>query len=229
MGVSAAVAGAAVVGAAASKSAANKQANSAENAADMSMEQYQQMRSDLAPFVGLGTSAISPLWAAMGYVQDANGNMVKDPNATLNQKFQFNAESLANTPGYQFALQQGLRGVQNQMANRGLGLSGAQLKGAEDFATGLADQTYGDQYNRALSTFNTNYQVAANNVNNLQGLVNTGQNSAAQSGQQGVQATNNAGNYLTQAGNAQASGIIGAGNAANSGLQNYMLYNALYK
>lgn len=229
MGVSAAVAGAAVVGAAASSSAASKQANAAENAADMTMQQYQQTRSDLSPFMGLGTQAINPLWAAMGYTQDASGNMVKDPNAALNQKFQFNAESLANTPGYQFAMQQGLKGVQNQMANRGLGLSGAQLKGAEGFATGLANQTYGDQYNRALSTFNTNYQVAANNVNNLQNLVNTGQNSAAQAGQQGVTGANNAGNYLTQAGNAQAGGLMGISNAANNGIGNYLTYNALYK
>ncbi|MNC55475.1 hypothetical protein D3C75_1050080 [compost metagenome] len=154
---------------------------------------------------------------------------MRNPNAPLNQQFQFNAESLQNTPGYQFALQQGLKGVQNQMANRGLGLSGAQLKGATGFATGLADQTYGNQFDRALSQFNTNYQVAANNVSNLQNLVNTGQNSAAQSGQQGLAAANNAGNYLTQAGNAQASGIIGAGNALSGGVNNYMLYNALYK
>ncbi|MNE05021.1 hypothetical protein D3C80_975730 [compost metagenome] len=71
--------------------------------------------------------------------------------------------------------------------------------------------------------------MAANNVSNLQNLVNTGQNSAAQSGQQGLAAANNAGNYLTQAGNAQASGIIGAGNALSGGVNNYMLYNALYK
>lgn len=227
--VAAAVVGGAVVGGIASNMAAGKQADAAGDAADMSMEQYQQTRSDLAPYTALGNAAINPLWAAMGYQKGNNGEMVVDPSSTLQSKFAFDPKNLAQTPGYQFALQQGLRGTNNALAAQGLGLSGAQAKGLSSFATGLADQTYGDQYNRALSTYNTNYQVAANNVNNLQNLVNTGQNSAAQSGQQGVQAANNAGNYLTQAGNAQAAGIAGIGNAVNSGVNNYMLYNALYK
>lgn len=227
--VAAAVVGSAVVGGVASNMAANKQANAAENAAEMQGDAAAQMRSDLSPYTGLGTDAINPLWAAMGYKTDKQGNQVINPNAAIQQKFQFNPEDLAKTPGYQFALQQGLKGTNNALASQGLGLSGAQAKGLSQFATGLADQTYGDQYNRALSTFNTNYQVAANNVNNLQGLVNTGQNSAAQTGQAAISGANNAGNYLTQAGNAQAAGITGVANAASNGVNNYMLYNALYK
>lgn len=226
--VAAAVVGGAVVGGVASNMAAGKQADAAGDAADMSAEATAQMRQDLAPFTGLGTDAINPLWAAMGYTTDANGNKVVNPNAALQQKFSFNPSDLANTPGYQFALNQGLKSTNNALASQGLGLSGAQAKGLSSYATGLADQTYGENYNRALSTYNTNYQVAANNVNNLQGLVNTGQNSAAQTGQAAMSGANSAGNYLTQAGNAQASGIMGVANAANSGTQNYMLYNALY-
>lgn len=227
--VAAAVVGGAVVGGIASNAAANKQSNAAENAAEMQQETAAMTREDLSPYREAGSNAINPLLAAMGYRVGPNGQMILNPNALLQQQFKFDATNLAQTPGYQFARQQGLKGVQNQMANRGLGLSGAQIKGAETFATGLADQTYGQQYDRALSQFNTNYQVAANNVSNLQNLVNTGQNSAAQTGQLNQNAANNAGNYLTQAGNAQASGLIGAGNAANQGIQNYMLYNALYK
>jgi hypothetical protein len=125
-------------------------------------------------------------------------------------------------------MQQGLRGVQNQMASQGLGLSGAQIKGAETYATGLADNTYNQQYNNALSTYNTNYQTASNNVNRLQNMVNMGQNSAAGQGQAGLSGAASAGNYLTQAGNAQASGIMGTSNAITNGAQNYMMYNALY-
>lgn len=226
--VAAAVVGSAVVGGVASNMAAGKQADAANNAADMSQESSAQMRSDLSPYVGLGNQAINPLWAAMGYQTDASGNQVVNPNAGINQKFNFDPNNLQNTPGYQFALNQGLKGTNNALASQGLGLSGAQAKGLSSFATGLADQTYGNQFNRALSTFNTNYQVDANRINNLQGLVNTGQNSAAQTGQAAMAGANNAGNYLTQGANAQASGIMGASNAVNSGMQNYMLYNALY-
>ena len=227
--VAAAVVGGAVVGGIASNMAAGKQADAAGKAADQSAEAAAQMREDLSPYNDLGKQAMNPLWAAMGYQADANGNMSVNPNSALQTKFAFDPKNLDQTPGYQFALQQGLKGTNNSLAAQGLGLSGAQAKGLSQYATGLADQTYGEQYNRALSTYNTNYQVAANNVNNLQNLVNTGQNSAAQSGQQGVQAANNAGNYLTQAGNAQAAGIAGIGQAANNGINNYMLYNALYK
>ena len=228
MGISAAVVGAAVVGGVASNSAASKQANAASDAADQQSQASAQMRQDLSPYTALGQQSINPLWAAMGYMMGPDGAMTPNPSSQLQQQFSFDPSNLQNTPGYQFTMQQGLRGVQNQMASQGLGLSGAQLKGAETYASGLANQTYGDQYNRALSTYNTNYQTAANNVNRLQALVNTGQNSGAQTGQAGIQSANNAGNYLTQAGNAQASGIMGASNAAQNGMQNYMMYNSLY-
>lgn len=227
--VAAAVAGSAVVGGIASNMAADKQADAAGRSADMSAEAAAQMREDLSPYNQLGQQAINPLWAAMGYNVDASGNPVIDPNAALQQKFSFDASNLQNTPGYQFALQQGLKGTNNALASQGLGLSGAQAKGLSTFATGLADQTYGNQYNRALSTYNTNFSAAQNNVGNLQNLLSVGQNSAAQTGQAGINAANNAGNYLTQQGNAQASGIAGIGQAANQGVNNYMLYNALYK
>lgn len=227
--VAAAVVGGAVIGGVASNMAAGKQASASNKAADMQADAANQMREDLSPYNELGNKAINPLWAAMGYQADKNGNMVVNPNAALQQKFSFNPSDLAKTPGYQFALQQGLRGTNNALAAQGLGLSGAQAKGLSTFATGLADQTYNQQYNNALSTYNTNYQTAANNVSNLQNLVNTGQNSAAQQGQAAVTGAAGAGNYLTQGANAQAAGITGAANAANSGINNYMLYNALYK
>mgnify|MGYP001585493678 CR=1 FL=1 len=156
------------------------------------------------------------------------GPLGADPNSILQQQFQFDPSQLDQTPGYQFALTQGLKNTNNSLAAQGLQLSGAQAKGLSQYATGLADQTYGDQYNRALSTFNTNTQLAQNNVGNLQNLVNVGQNSAAQQGQASVSGAANAGNFQVQSGNAQAAGIMGVGNAAQNGANNYMLYNALY-
>lgn len=227
--VAAAVVGGAVVGGVASNMAAGKQADAAGKAADAQSSAAAAMRSDLDPFVQAGLGAIDPLWSAMGYKSDKFGNQVMDPNADINKKFNFDASNLAGTPGYQFALSQGLKSTNNALASQGLGLSGAQAKGLSQYATGLADQTYGDQYNRALSQFNTNYQVNSNRVNNLQSMLNTGQASAAQTGQAGMTGAANAGNFQTQAGNAQAAGIAGIGNAATSGINNYMLYNALYK
>lgn len=225
--VAAAVVGSAVVGGVAANMAAGKQADAADSAADAQTQAASQMRSDLEPYSTFGQKAMNPLMWALGY-NDASGSWAGSPDSPLLEKFNFDPSNLANTPGYQFAYQQGLRGVQNQLSSQGLGLSGAQIKGAETFATGLANQTYGDQYNRALSTFNTNYQSAANNANRLMSVVGLGQNSAAQQGQASMQGANNAGNYQTQAANAQASGIMGTANAVNNGVGNYLTYNALY-
>ncbi len=228
MAATTAIVASTAVGALAANKAAKGQASAANDAADQQTAAAQQMRTDLQPYTALGQQAISPLWAAMGYNVDANGNTSVNSNSALQKQFSFTGTDLANTPGYQFALSQGLKGTNNQLASQGLGLSGAQAKGLSTYATGLADQTYNSQYNNALSTYNTNYQTAANNVANLQNLVNVGQNSAAQSGQASVNGAAGAGNYLTQGANATASGITGAAGALSSGTNNYMLYNALY-
>lgn len=68
-----------------------------------------------------------------------------------------NQQTLENTPGYQFTLQQGLESTQNSAAARGLANSGAALKGAATYATGLANDTYQSQYNdiaQAASLYN---------------------------------------------------------------------------
>lgn len=72
----------------------------------------------------------------------------------LTKPFTMDQAALEATPGYKFALNQGLRAQQQSATTRGLGLSGAQLKGAADFATGLADQTYGNQFQRELQARN---------------------------------------------------------------------------
>lgn len=182
----------------ASKSAASQQANAANNAANLSMEQYQTTRNDLAPFRGYGTTA--------------GGDLVKRL-AELTAPFASTQASLEATPGYQFNLSQGLRGVQNAAAAKGLGISGAALKGAADYATGLADSTLQTQFNIDQANKNNAY-------NKLLGLTQVGSNAAAQTGSLGNQAVGNATNALTSGGAASAAGTIGSNNALVGGLNN---------
>lgn len=58
--------------------------------------------------------------------------------------------SFRASPGYQFAMQQGLQGVQRQMAARGLGGSGAEMRALQGVGQGLAQQEYG-QYQQRLA------------------------------------------------------------------------------
>jgi hypothetical protein len=208
VGIGAAVAGVAgsAMSSSASKSAASKQADAANYAAELQNEQWQQTQQNLQPYMDLGSSYINPLKSALS-------------NPMLTQQFSAPTEAQAQaTPGYQFTLNQGLKSVQNSAAARGLGTSGAALKGASNYATGLADSTYNDVYNRALQTFNTNYSSASNNANRLQSVVGSGQNAAAGLGSLGAQTANSIGNTLTSAANASASGTIGSANALSSGL-----------
>lgn len=196
----------AVIGSNAAKSAADTQANAEESAAQLQQQQYDQERSDLQPYRDLGTSAIPQLQTALS-----------NPLLTATFTAPTEAEAAA-TPGYQFTLDQGLKAQQNSASARGLGSSGAAIKGAESYATGLADSTYNDVYNRDLTTFNTNQTTASNNVNRLLGIVGTGQNAAAMTGSLGAQATNGITNSLTSAGAATAAGTVGSSNALTSGL-----------
>jgi hypothetical protein len=160
------------------------------------------------------------------------GNWELDPNNILNQNFTApTAEQAAQTPGYQFTLDQGLKAVQNSAAARGLGTSGAALKGASSYATGLANSTYNDVFSRALNTFNTNYGSAANRVNRLNTLVSNGQNAAATNGSLGANAMNSIGDTLMSGANAAAAGRVGSANALAGGLnglgQNALVYGMM--
>lgn len=211
--VAAAIVGAAAIGAVgstvsanASKSAAQTQAQAAEDSAHLQNDQWQQTQANLQPYMDLGSSYINPLKAALS-------------NPMLTQQFSApSTADAASAPGYQFTLQQGLKATQNSAAARGLGVSGAAMKGAASYATGLADSTYNDVFNRALQTFNTNYSSAANNVNRLQSVVGNGQNAAATNGSLGATAVGNIGNTLTSGANASAAGTVGAANALSNGL-----------
>src|ERR1051326_7373007 len=160
--VATAIVGSAVIGGVATAYGANKaadaQTQAAQTAANTSLGMYNQTRSDLSPFRDIGTTAAGDLQKRLA---DLTSPIVMD-QATLEK-----------TPGYQFNLTQGLKATQNSAAARGLGSSGAALKGAAMFATGLADNTYQNQFNNAVTN-------QANAYNRLKALVDTGENAAAQ-------------------------------------------------
>lgn len=94
-----------------------------------------QARADLEPWRTAGAGALMPLNALLGI----NGS---DPAATT--------ETLRNLPGYEFARTEGLRAVDTGAAARGLLRSGSTLRAEQQFGQGLADQTFGQHYDRLL-------------------------------------------------------------------------------
>lgn len=117
---------------------------------------------------------------------------------TMDQK------TLEATPGYQFNLSQGLRGVDLSSVSRGL--SGAQAKAAATYATGLADSTYQNQFNNA----NTNKQNAFNFLLNS---ANLGVSGAGTYAAAGTSAGNAAIGNSAAVGGQLSNNLVGAGNA----------------
>lgn len=169
----------------AAQSAAQTQANATNYAADLANKQFQQVQQNLSPYMNIGTQALPQYLNLLGLGSGGSAGM----QATLQ-----------NMPGYQFALQQGLKGAANSASGSGLNLSGAQQKGLANYATGLA----GTQYQNLLS--------------NLQNAVSTGQNAAAGLGSAGMTNAANIGNLATQGANAIAAGQIAGGNAQSNAL-----------
>lgn len=210
MGLAAAVVGAGLGGAlisgVASNVAAGTQASAERDAANTQQQMFNQTQANLSPYNQAGQQATQEL-----------------QNYT---PFNFNPTQaqLEATPGYQFNLSQGLKSTQNSYAAQGLGSSGAALKGAAQYATGLADTTYQNQFSNALTSYNTN-------LGRLQNLSNLGENAAANTGQFATQTGANIGQTAVGAANAIGSGIVGTANAINGGIGSVstgLLYNNMF-
>jgi hypothetical protein len=230
--VGAATLGAGVIGAGASIYGSNKAASSADKAANLQQQQYGQTRADLSPYFAPGQEAVTN---ALSLAQSGptGGGPDYTSLAYANLPGNMTQEQLEQTPGYQFTRDQGLKSVQSSMAARGLGISGAALKGAAEYATGLANKTYLDQFNVAQQRFgdylnlNTGQQTnLQNQYSRLSGIATLGANAAAGLGTQGTSAASTAGNYLNQGGLAQAAGAQGVNSALTGAANNYLAYDA---
>lgn len=214
--VAAAVIGGAVVGAAASTYAGSKQASAATEAANTTVgenaREFNLARADTAPSRALGANATATLSKLYGYgpntPTDPNtGAFIGAPSGTPDMS------SFFTSPDYQFNLQEGEKAVENSNVAKGLGLSGAQLKGATGYASGLASQQYNDYVNRLMAQA---------------GLGQTGTNQSIAAGNTAVTndtaAINNAANARESAYGTTATGV---NNAVQGSTTNYLNYQLL--
>lgn len=116
------------------------------------------------------------------------------------------AQPFQQSPGYQFAYDEAMRGVMQNQAARGLVGSGSTLRALQDRGAGLASQEYGNYMNRLAA---------------LSGL---GQTAAGQGAGFMGQGTAAANNFLTAGAGAQASGQVQGANALMGGANNLLTY-----
>ncbi|HXI77928.1 MAG TPA: hypothetical protein VNH21_12370 [Steroidobacteraceae bacterium] len=111
-----------------------------------------QQRADLAPFRDTGTNALG----VAGDISGANG-----PDAATAAMGNF-----FTSPGYDFRLSEGLRGVDAGAASKGLLHSGATIKAEDRFSQGLASDEFSQYYNRLFGLASLGETAAAGGAAN---------------------------------------------------------------
>lgn len=222
------------------ESAAKTQAAAQLQAAQLQQQTANQNFANLAPYTQNGYSALPNLNAQYGLTQNVlNGAFNNAQNAVPTAMTQ---AQLVQTPGYQFQLAQGLASTQASAAARGLGVSGAALKGAANYSTGLANSNYQTQFGNQQTIYGDQSQQFSNAVNQQNALLQNaylpaslGENAAATQGNQANVSAGMIGSNIAGAGASQAQGTSSAYNALANGissagsspLTSLMLSNAL--
>lgn len=185
--------GGALISADASSRAADAQQAAAREATAARREMYDQTRTDLAPYRGLGEGATYSLADLYGLPTPSN------PNG--GQPFGQDAiRAFESSPDYQFALDQGIKARDRSAAAKGRLLSGGQIKAITDYGQGLATQNFGNYANRLMD------------------LARLGETAGAQTGSYATQTGQGLASDALAGGEAAASGIVGQANAINTGL-----------
>lgn len=196
-------------------------------------KQIDQSRLDNADWLSAGRGAVNQLAQRTG----AGGDLSGQSNA-FSTPFNFQAD-----PGYAFRQAEGMKGITNSAAARGMLLSGAALKASSRYNQDFASNEYGNAFGRYqtenTNQFNRDQSTQTNQFNRLASLANVGQVAANQNGNNAMQFGGSVGNALMGtagqvgkntmgAANARASSYLAQGNALTDSMnQGVSLWNRL--
>lgn len=192
MPIAAAIGGGAMLGGAVLQNSAAKKAAKGQIAAQNRAQQTQKdnltaILGTLAPYSNIGNTAISQLMKMIGPSGPDTAEM-------MSQLEQF--------PGYQFAMQQGKNALNADLAKMGSSVSGNQIAGALEYATGTGAQLFDKYYGY------------------LRDLVGVGQNATAIEANARTGTANNISNSQVAAGDAYAQGKLAQGQIWSGFLNN---------
>lgn len=153
--------------------AADAQSKADQAAINAQNQRYNQAQENLSPYMEAGTNALNRQTAYL------NGD----------------TSGFANSPDYQFAVQQGTKALDAGAASKGNLWGGGADADRISLGQGLATQYANNYWNKISGVANTGLGAATS-------LANFGQNNA-----------NSVGGYLQNSGQAQASGTVGQANA----------------
>ena len=185
-----------LMGSSAQSKAASQAAAAQQNQLNFTHGIYNTAQQNLNPYINTGTSALYSLASLFGLPgSDGTGNT---PN---NNGAQSAFTNFTNTPGYQFAMSQGLLG-----ATRGINATGvggpAAGRALTQYAGGVASQGFNGY------------------ISQLANLAGIGEGAANQLGGIGNGQVSAGANLATGIGGAQAAGTIGSTSSMLGGIQN---------
>lgn len=179
-----------VIGATGANQAADTNAQAAAQAGQTNREIYYQTRADQMPYQQTGTQSLYTLADIYGIPRsDGAGGFTT-------------GKAFTGTPGYQFRMDEGVKGLDRSAAARGRLNSGAQDKALIRYSQGVASDEWGN-YTNALRS--------------MAGIGQTANNALASSG---ASAGANIGTAQLAGGQARGSAYTGMGTAANQALGN---------
>lgn len=193
------------------ESAAGTSAAAQRYAADLQKQMFDKQIELQAPFREAGLSGQNRLLELLG-IGGAKGAQGYGKYASA----EFTpANFLANQdPGYAFRMAEGMKGLERSAAARGGLLSGAALKGIQQYGQGLASQEYQNAFNR----YQTQRANTLNPYASLAGVAQTSSNALADAaGAYGA----NAGNLAMAGGANQANAALAMGNIRAQQFGNY--------
>lgn len=174
-----------LMGMSAANRAANAQQQAAQSQLDFNKQVYGDISANFKPYLDMGLQGQQAYNSLLGLGQAPAG-----------------FTGFQQSPGYQFAMQQGMDAAQSSAAAGGGLNSGRTLRDLNAFGQGLANQEYQTYLNR------------------LQGIGQQGQSAAGMQGAAAQQYGANGMNALGSMGDARAAGMAGGANALMGGINN---------
>lgn len=227
-----------VIGSKASNKAATQQAAGQQAGIDETRRQFDVSQANSQPFVEAGQQSIGSLMDALKSGKFGMGSAGAAPA-------DFKAptlEEVQQTPGYQFAAQQGSKGILQASAAGGGGISGGTSKALQGYQTNLANTTYGDAFSRAmqayqsqLAGYGTRLAANAQEFGQMFAPAQLGAGATANINQIGGNASSTIAQLMAGIGSSRAAGTMGGaasiangvGGATNSISQSLLLAKLL--
>lgn len=202
-----------------SSKAADAQAKAAAAALAFQREQAAIARKDLEPYRDAGTQAWGVLSQLLGLGTPQNSQF----GSLLTP---FTPQDLENSPGYQFTLEQGLKNLTNAGLTKG-GQIGNLMRGGAEFVTGLAQNTYGNEFNRDLQTKKSIFDMLFQPTTLGSNAASKNATNAMALGQSGADTIMGAGNAQAAMWNSMGSTFNNAINNAAGSIGQYQMYKPL--